>query len=103
MNRYAFVDNVTKTKHVRVDRRVARRLWRAGNDIIICACNMRPDSIWRPYAHVLHESAENWFDTGVFADFLDYYETTFAAYNCSHETGYYLAYYVPESLVTSSS
>lgn len=92
---YRFHDEATNADYVRARADVARRVWRAGTDIIICPCNMRPDSMWRPYAHVLHESAKSWFDTGVFADFLDYYETTFSAYNCNAETGKYLSYYIP--------
>lgn len=83
------------TKYKRVNKTRAHRLFNDGSDLVICAVNMRPFGPWHTEAHILHESAEKWYDTGVFPDFFEYYSCMFTAYNCiNSETGLYPAFYV---------
>ena len=73
--------------YTRANKRAARRAWKDGKTIVICPCNMRPDSIWSPAVPFARNEndAENIFD--VIAN-----ECTFHA--CMNkETGKYPAFY----------
>lgn len=75
----------------RIDKRVARRLFNAGQTIRIVPCKANLNHImWQ--GHLFNNKTE--FD-GEVADF-DEVVNSYTYYNCNYETGYYPAFYVEE-------
>lgn len=66
----------------RVDKRVARRLHGSGQTVYCIPCKYRVPNEWFALMRILPE-----YDFDSFVN-----EATY--YNCSWETGYYLAYYI---------
>ena len=74
-------------KYRRIDKRVARRLYDAGEDVLFIPCNMRPDNMW---GLGIVENKNNIGNDGTdFDKLVMYYEW----YNCTNETGRYVAFY----------
>ena len=86
MNKYTF-EMGGKLYH-RISKTQAKKQYLAGNHIIACPVNLRPDSAWKPFA--------------VLGDFVEDFESVvniFTYYNCINgETGRYLAYYAEEDI-----
>ena len=72
----------------RVDKRVARRLYNAGEDIWLCPCNMKPSHSWGMACLENKDFVGNKNHT--FEEVVKWYEW----YNCNTETGRYVAFYV---------
>ena len=87
MNAYKFTDgNGTNWKRVRKD--VARKVFDSGDDLVLCACNMRPFGPWHPECKVNNKSA--------YREDFDLLVNDFEYYNCTcNETGRYTSYYIP--------
>jgi len=71
----------------RVNKATARRVFNAGGVVLMCACNLRPDSMWHPVSPVAanDESTPETFEKLV---------NEFTYYNCNlNECGYYPAFY----------
>lgn len=84
MNNYIFTSNGKKYK--RIDKRIARKMYDAGHNIILCACNLRPFSQW----HAETETNKKQCDNTTF----DYLVNQFEFYNCiNSETGKHASYY----------
>lgn len=86
MNKYTF-EMGGKLYH-RISKTQAKKQYLAGNYIIACPVNLRPDSEWKPFA--------------VLGDFVRDFESAVNSctyYNCINgETGRYLAYYAKEDI-----
>ena len=86
MNKYSF-EMGGKLYH-RISKTQAKKQYLAGNYIIACPVNLRPDSAWKPFV--------------VLGDFVEDFESVvniFTYYNCINgETGRYLAYYAEEDI-----
>lgn len=86
MNKYTF-EMGGKLYH-RISKAQAKKQYLAGNYIIACPVNLRPDSAWKPFA--------------VLDDFVRDFESAVNSctyYNCINgETGRYLAYYAKEDI-----
>lgn len=74
-------------KYRRIDKRVARRLYDAGEDVLFIPCNMRPDNMWGLGI------VENKYLLGQEETF-DKLVNAYTWYNCTNETGRYVAFYV---------
>lgn len=84
MNKYTF-EMGGKLYH-RISKAQAKKQYLAGNYIIACPVNLRPDSAWQPFT-VLDDFTRN-FENVV---------NSCTYYNCiNSETGRYLAYYAKE-------
>lgn len=71
----------------RVNKATARRVFNAGGVVIMCACNLRPDSMWNPAVPIAanDDSTDDTFEILV---------NEFSFYNCGlREAGYYPAFY----------
>ena len=85
MNRYIISDNVKKVNYERITKAAARKLFNNGDNVYICACNMRPGWPWFPEARINNNNESN-FEKVV---------NTFTFYNCiNNETGKYASYYI---------
>lgn len=73
-------------KYRRIDKRVARRLYDAGEDVLFIPCNMRPDNMWGLGI------VENKYLLGQEETF-DKLVNAYTWYNCNNETGRYIAFY----------
>lgn len=74
-------------KYSRVDKRVARKLYNEGKDVLFVPCNMRPDNSW---GLGILENCENCGNVGwTFDELVENY----IWYNCNAETGRYVAFY----------
>lgn len=86
MNKYTF-EMGGKLYH-RISKAQAKKQYLAGNYIIACPVNLRPDSPWKPFA-VLGGSDRSFENTA----------NSCTYYNCiDSETGRYLAYYAEEDI-----
>ena len=86
MNNYAF-EMGGKLYH-RISKAQAKKQYLAGNYIIACPVNLRPDSAWKLFA-VLGGSDRSFENAA----------NSCTYYNCiNSETGRYLAYYVEEDI-----
>ena len=74
-------------KYRRIDKRVARRLYDAGEDVLFIPCNMRPDNMWGLGMNLNKDDWSN--ENRSFDDVVMYFEW----YNCNNETGRYTAFY----------
>lgn len=92
MHRYTFESPSGTGKYVRIDRRKAKRLFDAGHCVTAVPHKMRPFGPW--HMELVFDGYAD-MDTG-----FDLMEAYAVAYNCCHEAGYYLAYYVHESLAS---
>ena len=83
MKEYTFA--IDGKNYRRVSRRKAQKEFEDGNDVVLCPCNLRPDSAWRPYGIINKGTVES------FSNCVNMFE----AYNCiNEETGKYAAFYV---------
>lgn len=74
----------------RVDKRIARKLYNEGKDVMFCPCNMRPD---HTFGMGILENKDWLGNEGKsFDEVSDWYTW----YNCNSETGRYVAYYMVE-------
>ena len=73
-------------KYSRVDKRVARKIYNEGKDVLFIPRNMRPDNNWGLGI------VENKYLFGQEATF-DKLVDTYTWYNCNNETGRYVAFY----------
>ena len=74
----------------RVNKATARRVFNAGGVVIMCACNLRPDSYWSPSVPI---AAGNYETPRAFDSLVNEY----AYYNCNiNECGKYAAFYTEE-------
>lgn len=71
----------------RVNKAAARRVFNEGGVVIMCACNLRPDSYWSPAVPI---AAGNYEAPREFNALVNEY--TFYACNLN-ESGYYPAFY----------
>lgn len=86
MNNCIFTNN-NGIEYKRVPKNVARKLFNAGETIVLCACNLRPFGPWHPEMSVNNAS--------VYREDFDYVVNCFEWYNCSHPgEGSYASYYV---------
>lgn len=70
----------------RIDKRIARKLYNNGEDVLFIPCNLRPDNMWG--LGILQNKTLN----GQYDDF-DNLCFWYSAYNCTAETGKYIAFY----------
>lgn len=75
-------------KYHRIDKRVARKMYNEGLDVVFIPCNMRPDSDW---GLGIPQNKNNIGNDGT--DF-DKLVQLYQWYNCNAETGKYVAFYV---------
>ena len=87
--------NKYETKNlIRVNKSVARKLYKLGFDVGLCPCKAYPESPWglmstcNRYSDCIDESDNNYFDKLV---------DMFIWYNCNNELGQYPAYYVDKN------
>ena len=86
MNNYAF--EMGGKLYLRISKAQAKKQYLAGNYIIACPVNLRPDSAWKPFA-VLGGSDRSFENAA----------NSCTYYNCiNSETGRYLAYYAEEDI-----
>ena len=89
MSKYTF-EKDGKLYH-RISKTQAKKQYLAGNYIIVCPVNLRPDSAWKPFM--------------VLGDFVGSFEDAVNSctyYNCvNSETGHYLAYFVAQDMLPS--
>ena len=86
MNKHTF-EMGGKLYH-RISKTQAKKQYLAGNYIIACLVNLRPDSAWKPFA-VLGGSDRSFENAA----------NSCTYYNCiNSETGRYLAYYAEEDI-----
>lgn len=87
MNKYTF-EMGGKLYH-RISKTQAKKQYLAGNYIIACPVNLRPDSDWKSFI--------------VLSDFVDGFDKVVNSctyYNCiNSETGRYLAYFVAQDML----
>lgn len=69
----------------RIDKRIARKMFNDGKKVMFIPCKINPYSIWN--CGIWHK-----IDDGD-CDF-DTFSNAVAFYNCSNETGRYLAFYI---------
>lgn len=79
MNRYE------DRNYLRVTKAAARKLYEAGETVILCPCNLRPGWPWYPEVEVKKETQDADFET-----ILNHFEF----YNLNPETGRYVNYFV---------
>lgn len=96
MREYSFTDGNSVYK--RVSKGKAKRIYNNGYAIIVCPCNLRPDSIWKPYGHFYRRDNDDVYEPIDREEQFDYKTNRFAYYNCNSESGNYLAYYVNEAV-----
>ena len=89
MNRY------TIGNYTRISKAAARKMYYNGEDIVLCACKMRPGAPWYPEA-IINKN----MDIAPFNEFQKVVNN-FEWYNCSTETGRYTAYYKIEKAATT--
>ena len=83
--------NKYETKNlIRVNKKVARKLYNLGLEVGLCPCNANPESPWWLMSFVNNNSYDYTFDEVV---------DKFAWYNCNNELGRYVAYYVDNKKV----
>jgi hypothetical protein len=70
---------------VRISKAAARKHYDAGEQILLCPCNLVPLSSWNTGFIVKQYSKHP-------TDF-ETYVNKFTFYNCNNETGYYLTFY----------
>ena len=70
----------------KIDKREARKLFNKGKKIMFIPCKLNPYSIWN--VGIWHQLSD-----GTDCDF-DSFCNAVEFYNCSFETGKYLAYYI---------
>lgn len=96
MNKYTFTDNHGATWE-RVTKPTARKAYRAGAPVTICACNLRPFGFYNPQVEVSTQTAsepETLESIGAGAYF-ERLANAFTYYNCMNtETGKYPAFYI---------
>lgn len=74
----------------RINKRIARKLWDAGYEILFIPCKLRPDSMW---GLGVTTSKLFWGNNS-----FDEYVRSCEYYNCNGETGRYLSYYVNDDV-----
>lgn len=81
--------NKYETKNlIRVNKKVARKLYNLGFDVGLCPCKANPESPWWLMSIVNNKTFGYTFDDVV---------NKFAWYNCNNEVGQYPAYYVDKN------
>lgn len=68
----------------RISKREAQKRYESGEEILFSPVNMHLDGVWSSVVILSHENAEGTFEQVV---------NNCMYYNCTHETGKYLAYY----------
>lgn len=83
MYNYSFIINGTEYR--RVNKSTAKKEYDNGNNVLLCACNLRPNSCWSTAVPVSNCNSIE-FDKQI---------REFEYYNCtSKETGYYASFYI---------
>lgn len=85
MNRYSFT--IAGRTCERITKNAARKLYDSNKPVYFCPCKLRPGEPWNP--ELLIEKSRT--DGATFAYMIN--SATF--YNCTSETGRYLAFYAP--------
>lgn len=100
MLRLIFDDN-SGNRWERVNATRARNAFMGGIDVTLVPCRLRPFGPWNPQFTVnLRDSSHEWELQRYGAETVwNTLVNSATAYNCSHETGYYLAFYVPASTI----
>ena len=78
----------------RITKREARKRWKEGKDFIIVPCRCRPYDNSKELGFMAH-IVRTWVTKGIYDNFDDYCNE-FSFYNCTAETGYYPAFYLPK-------
>ena len=94
MKEYTFTENGIAYK--RVNKQTARKAYKNGSDVIVCACKLRPGAPWRPEYIVNRKNREKFVvdEIGVAKDF-ESIVNSYEFYNCTNaETGKYSAFYI---------
>ena len=80
-------------EYLRVQKRVARRIYNMGGEIYLCPCKLRPGEPWHPEVKITLSDGTRYapiaFDAAV---------SQFEFYNCRDGAGAYAAYYVERDL-----
>lgn len=93
MNKY-IIPLTTETRLVRINKRLARKLFNHNLPVIFCPVNFNPCNMYAP-GQYYRKSTENDFTKLV---------NSFEYYNCSlPETGYYTAFYVPYCMIDKTT
>lgn len=74
-------------KFTRVSKRAAIKLLESGKQIAVCPVKLRPGFPWAPECYVDKARLESEDTT------LQSFLNSVSFYNCTYETGYYLAFY----------
>lgn len=82
-----FIDYETLTRYKRVSKAAAKKAFNNGEWIVFCPTNLDPFGFWRP-STIIRKCHENYTFERV-VNRLSHYMTF------NHETGYYMAFYVP--------
>lgn len=84
-------------RFVRISKRAAFLRWITGKRIVLCPVKLHPGYPWSPHMpmpDLAHELARYTADEKTPAQLWTDRVNNFSYYNCSHETGYYPAFYV---------
>ena len=95
MIRHTFTDNAG-ARWDRVDVRRARNAFMDGAPVVTCPCKLRPFGYWRPEFRLVRDDSAHAWEIAHYGAAAVWEELTnsITAYNCSYESGYYLAYYI---------
>lgn len=94
MKEYTFIENGIAYK--RVNKQTARKAFKNGSDVIVCACNLRPGAPWYPEYIANRKNREQFVvdEIGVLKDF-ENLVNSYEYYNCTDTgTGKYSAFYI---------
>ena len=87
MRNLEFYDSATKCNWVQVQKRTAKRLFEAGEELVFCPCNMRPFGVWS--CGILIEANRYKTEDISFESCV----ANFEYYNTSSEQGMYTTFY----------
>ena len=76
---------------VRISKRVAEKMYAAGEVIYMCPCQLRPGAPWSPEVAVCLTDGEG---ARVAPVAFEGAVSMFSFYNCNYGAGYYPAYYI---------
>lgn len=98
MHVYSFKDN-SGDEWRRVNAIQARNAFVNGAPVTLCPVKLRPLGMWAPQFTVTRDDSAHAWELAHYgaANVWQMIVNSATAYNCSHETGYYLAFYVKTS------
>lgn len=95
MHKYTVTDH-TGNKWERVSAQKARAAFLSGDSVTICPHKLRPWGFWNPQFTIFRDDETHAWELQHYGarGVWDLLINSAIAYNCSYETGYYLAYYL---------